>query len=102
MDTILEIIYPDLRKSIFSYTKLFICKDSTGVEGTKTNWNGWEIGFSVDTNIVNKRINKQAYNFHSSKKKCLIDQEAENIQGEEAILGRIIFAIVFCEIPFKN
>ena len=69
MDTILEIIYPDLRKSIVSYTKLFICKDSTGVEGTKTNWNGWEIGLSVDTDIVNKRINKQANNFHFSKKK---------------------------------
>ena len=95
MDIILEITYPDLRKSFVSYTKLFICKDSMGVEGTKTNWNGWEIGLSVDTDIVNKRINKQTNHFQPSKKKSLIDQEAEDIQGEEAILGRIIFAIVF-------
>ena len=58
----------DWTELIVSYTKLFICKDSRGVEGTNTNWNGSEIGLSVDTDIVNKRNNKQEYNFHPLKK----------------------------------
>lgn len=96
MDTILEITYSDLRKSFVSYTKLFICKDSMGVEGTKTNWNGWEIGLSVVQTLSIKGLtNKQTTFNPQKKKKSLIDQEAEDIQGEEAILGRIIFAIVF-------
>ena len=69
MDTILEITYSDLRKSFVSYTKLFICKDSMGVEGTKTNWNGWEIGLSVVQTLSIKGLTNKQTTFNPQKKK---------------------------------
>ena len=85
---------------MFFYTKLLICKDSTRVERAETYGNGWETDRSVDTDIVNKRIKKQANNLcplpppSKKKKKILTDQMAEDTQGEEATLDKIIFAII--------
>lgn len=94
MDNILVIIYLDLKKSFFFYTKLLISKDGTRVEGAETYWNGWETDSSVDIDIVNKRIKKQANNL-CPPPQILIDQIAEDIQGEEAASDRIIFAIIY-------
>lgn len=54
----------------------------------------------MDTDTVNKRIKKQAHNLcplpppSEKKKKVLIDQMAEDIQGGEKDLDKIIFAFI--------